>query len=148
MPWVTHPNVTAIFAAHLPGEESGKSSLDVLWGTFTHLDDFHIQYPVTEADYGFLVVDPSSVDVNSPTAWQSNFTEGLLIDYRYFDALKIEPLYEFGSGLSYTTFEVTSDLSIQPLVANPHPTMAVSSNCTSDKLGGLFVFELDYLSRV
>ena len=34
----------------------------------------------------------------------SNFTEKLLIDYRWFDAKDIEPTYEFGFGLSYSTF--------------------------------------------
>ncbi|KAH7010371.1 glycoside hydrolase family 3 C-terminal domain-containing protein [Ilyonectria destructans] len=32
MPWANNPNVTAIIAAHLPGQESGNSIVDVLWG--------------------------------------------------------------------------------------------------------------------
>jgi beta-glucosidase len=43
---------------------------------------------------------------------QSNFTEGLYIDYRAFDQKNITPRYEFGYGLSYTTFEHT-DLSLE-----------------------------------
>ena len=39
----------------------------------------------------------------------------LLIDYRHFDAAKISPRYEFGFGLSYTTFEY-SNLSISTVV--------------------------------
>ncbi|KIN03455.1 hypothetical protein OIDMADRAFT_26149 [Oidiodendron maius Zn] len=42
---------------------------------------------------------------------QSDFTEGMYIDYRRFDQMGIEPRSEFGFGLSYTIFEY-SRLSI------------------------------------
>ncbi|KAL4867644.1 fibronectin type III-like domain-containing protein [Aspergillus spectabilis] len=43
---------------------------------------------------------------------QCNFTEGSYIDYRHFDAKDISPRYEFGFGLTYTTFRYT-DLAIR-----------------------------------
>ena len=39
-----------------------------------------------------------SITVN-PVA---NFTEGVFIDYKHFDAQEIEPLFEFGFGKSYS----------------------------------------------
>lgn len=36
---------------------------------------------------------------------QSNFSEALLIDYKWFDAKNITPRYEFGYGMSYSSFK-------------------------------------------
>lgn len=57
-----------------------------------------------DADYGHLVL-PSQPEGLFSYYPQSNFTEGVYIDYRYFDHHNIAPRYEFGFGLSYTTFE-------------------------------------------
>lgn len=34
----------------------------------------------------------------------ANYSEGLLVGYRYYDALNIRPLFEFGYGMSYSEF--------------------------------------------
>ncbi|CZR61747.1 related to beta-glucosidase 1 precursor [Phialocephala subalpina] len=116
MPWATHPNVTAILAAHLPGEETGNAIVDILWGDVNPSAKLPYTIPADEADYDIPVVNLT--DMTDLNGWQSNFTEGLLIDYRHFDALNITPLYEFGFGLSYTTFNMPSPLVISPYSAS------------------------------
>ncbi|KAH7325497.1 beta-glucosidase [Rhizoctonia solani] len=102
-PWVDHPNVTAILWAGLPGQESGNSLADVVYGDVNPSAKLPYTIAKKSEDYSAQVVynDPSEQP-------QIPYTEGLLIDYRWFDAKKIEPRYEFGFGLSYTTFQYSN----------------------------------------
>jgi Glycosyl hydrolase family 3 C-terminal domain len=98
-----HPNVTAILWAGLPGQESGNAITDVLYGVQNPAAKTVFTWGKQRSDWGVDVFYTSSLD--NP---QSDFTEGNFIDYRYFDAHNIEPSYEFGFGLSYTTFEYSN----------------------------------------
>lgn len=113
MSWARNSNVTAILAAHFPGEQSGNSIVDVLWGVVEPSGRLPYTIPDKEEDYDFPVLNLTGV--SDPNAWQEDYTEGQLIDYRHFDAKNITPLYEFGFGLGYTTFDISSTLSIRTL---------------------------------
>ena len=106
--FVNHPNVTALFFGHLPGQDSGKAIVSLLYGDsnpsgklpYTVARDpahYPVLHPSSQWD------EPSSRFTNFP---QSNFTEGSYVDYRHFDLHedRFEPRYPFGFGLSYTTF--------------------------------------------
>ena len=56
---------------------------------------------------------------NGGAAPQQDFNEGLFIDYRHFDQANIEPVFEFGFGLSYTTFNY-SNLQVEAKAAPPY----------------------------
>ncbi|KAK7435030.1 hypothetical protein CaCOL14_000005 [Colletotrichum acutatum] len=105
--WIEHPNVTAVLFAGLPGQESGHSLVDVLWGDINPSGKLPFTIARQESDYGSHLNSSASDDFFP----DSDFTEGLYIDYRYFDAHNITPRYEFGFGLSYTTFSF-ADLSV------------------------------------
>ncbi len=63
----------------------------------------------TRESYGTdLLYEPH----NGKAAPQIDFSEGVFIDYRHFDKYDTPVLFEFGYGLSYTTFEY-SNLQIQ-----------------------------------
>jgi beta-glucosidase len=58
------------------------------------------------------------------------YGEGLYIGYRHYDRVKVEPLFPFGHGLSYTTFEYgRPSLSNKVLTASAptHLVMAVTN---------------------
>ncbi|GJC79776.1 putative beta-glucosidase G [Colletotrichum liriopes] len=112
MPWADNENVTAILSAHYPGEQTGNSIVDVLWGSTEPSGRLPYTIPKALVDYGPPVVNLTE-PVADPNAWQAEFDEGQMIDYRHFDANNIEPLYEFGFGLSYTQFEMNNNISLK-----------------------------------
>jgi beta-glucosidase len=112
LPFVSHPNVTAIVAAHYPGQEAGNSIADVLYGDVN--PSGHLPYTIARNSSDYNAPPTTEVTTNGTYDWQSWFDEKLEIDYRYFDAEGIPVQYEFGFGLSYTTFDL-SDLSTEPV---------------------------------
>ena len=99
--WVDHPNVKAVALANLPGEESGNALADVLFGRVDASGRLPYTVGKSLSDYGAsgqILFKPNGL------VPQQDFDEGLLIDYRHFDSQPIVPRYEFGFGLSYTTF--------------------------------------------
>ncbi|KAF3006151.1 hypothetical protein E8E14_006981 [Neopestalotiopsis sp. 37M] len=101
--FVDHPNVTALIFAHLPGQDAGRALVSLLYGDTSPSGKLPYSVPHNESDYGALRNEslPVGIYANFP---QSDFTEGVYIDYRAFDQQGITPRYEFGFGLSYTTF--------------------------------------------
>jgi beta-glucosidase len=112
LPFADNENVTAILAAHYPGQESGNSIVDVLYGNVN--PSGHLPYTIAyeAADYNGPIV--TNVNTTGVEDWQSYFTERLETDYRHFDAQDIDVRYEFGFGLTYTTFELSSGLEVSP----------------------------------
>jgi beta-glucosidase len=111
--WYDNENITAILWAGLPGQESGRSLVDVLYGRVNPGGKTPFTWGKTRKDYGPNIL---TVPNNGNDAPQDNFDEGVFIDYRRFDQDNIEPIYEFGYGLSYTNFAF-SELKVTPLAS-------------------------------
>ncbi|RKU39899.1 hypothetical protein DL546_001793 [Coniochaeta pulveracea] len=105
------PNVKAVLLANLPGEESGNALVDILFGDVN--PSGHLPYTIGHSleEYGEgakVMYLPNGV------VPQQDFKEGLYIDYRHFDKYGISPRFEFGFGLSYTTFDV-GNVTVHPV---------------------------------
>lgn len=102
--WIDLENVTAVIYAHLPGQASGKALVSLLYGR----ENFSGRLPYTVAkrvsDYGDMA-RPCLPKGQFELFPQCDFAEGLLVDYRRFDYYDMEPLFEFGFGMSYTSFD-------------------------------------------
>ncbi|KAH1342835.1 hypothetical protein KXW65_007431 [Aspergillus fumigatus] len=125
--WIDLPGVHAVLLANLPGQESGNALVDVLFGEVDASGRLPYTIGKSLEDYG-----PGAQVLYEPNAPvpQVDFLDALYIDYRHFDRHNITPRFEFGFGLSYTTFELL-DLSISPLQQKsrsvpPRPADAVA----------------------
>ncbi|KAI1821378.1 beta-glucosidase M [Xylaria intraflava] len=106
--WIDHSNVTALIFAHLPGEASGRALVSLLYGESNPSGKLPYTIARNESDYEHYL-SPDLPEGRFKQFPQSNFsTGGVYIDYRHFDAKNITPRYEFGFGLSYTTFNFSS----------------------------------------
>ncbi|KAF2182928.1 glycoside hydrolase family 3 protein [Zopfia rhizophila CBS 207.26] len=105
MPWADNPKIGAIVAAHYPGQESGSSIVDVLWGDINPSGRLPYTIPRCAEDPGPPIVNLTQ-PVTDLDTWQADFTEGQLIDYRHYDAQGTDPLFQFGFGFTYTTFDI------------------------------------------
>ncbi|KAG1807782.1 glycoside hydrolase family 3 protein [Suillus subaureus] len=103
-PWIEHPNITAVVWAGIQGQEAGSAIADVLYGAYNPSGRLPYTIAKDPADYpAQLVTNGSGSEVMT-----INYTEGLFIDYRHFDQANITPRFEFGFGLSYTTFSYSN----------------------------------------
>lgn len=94
--WIEHENITAVVYGGLLGQESGNAIADVLYGDVNPSGKLTYSISKNESDY--------ANGICTTTDYECDFTEGVYVDYRWFDAKNITPRYEFGYGLSYTTF--------------------------------------------
>ena len=106
MPWIDL--VSAVLEAWYPGIRGGEAIANILFGDVNPSAKLPVTFPKSEADlpHGAIAEAPA------PAA-EINYTEGLKVGYKWFDAAGKEPLFPFGFGLSYTTFSY-SELKITP----------------------------------
>ncbi len=93
----------AILLAWQPGQEAGNSVADVLSGKVNPSGKLATTFPVNYEDVSSAKNFPGT-PVEKPL--NVTYQEGIYVGYRYHDTFKVPVNYEFGYGLSYTSFAV------------------------------------------
>lgn len=102
--WIDHPNVTSVLFAYYPGQESGASLTPILFGDQS--PSGRLPFVIGKKVNDWL---PNSISNQHLTLHpEIPFSEGILIDWKWFDSKGIVPRYPFGHGLSYTSFSYAS----------------------------------------
>lgn len=96
MPWLD--DVAAVVQAWYGGQETGHAIADVLFGAAEPGGRLPVTFPETARRHPGMLNYPGE-------GGAVRYGEGLSVGYRGFDRMQLAPQFEFGHGLSYTTFE-------------------------------------------
>lgn len=88
-----------IFCTFLPGMQGANALADCLVGAVNPSGKLPLSWPKRIEDMPTYLSFPGD-------GMQVQYGEGIFLGYRWYDARKIEPLYPFGHGLSYTEFAI------------------------------------------
>lgn len=108
MPWINE--VAAVVQMWFPGENFGTGAAQLLYGDVNPSGKLPMTFPAdttqgpatSRADYPGLNADGTTGTFGLLD--KVNYSEDLLVGYRWYDAKSQTPLFPFGHGLSYTTF--------------------------------------------
>lgn len=102
MPWLDQ--TSAVLEGYLGGQAGGGAVADLLFGEVNPSGKLPETFPVQLSDNPSFLNFPGEGD-------RVEYREGIFVGYRYYDTKQLEPLFPFGYGLSYTSFEY-SELQI------------------------------------
>ncbi len=101
MPWLS--DVKAVMQAWYLGSETGHAMADVFSGEVNPSGKLPFSFPVKLEDNGAS----SFGEISYPgDGVNQEYKEDILVGYRWHDTKEIKPQFEFGFGLSYTTFKI------------------------------------------
>jgi beta-glucosidase len=110
-------NVDAILLAWQPGLEAGNAITDILNGKVTPSGKLATTFPMEYKDVSSAKNFPGKEFPDQATTGNFGFKqvpaevtyeEGIYVGYRYFNTFNVKPAYEFGYGLSYTSFDYSN----------------------------------------
>lgn len=111
----------AVVHAWYPGQIGNRALAEILCGDTNPSGKLPITIERCFEDspgYGYIPADaqfytPSGRDETTHPINRIEYKEGVFVGYRWYEAKKIAPLYAFGHGLSYTTFQY-SKIGVSP----------------------------------
>lgn len=118
MPWIHE--VPAVLETWLGGQAGAAGTADVLFGRVAPSGKLSETFPVKLQD------SPSYLNFPGENG-NALYGERIFVGYRYYDKRKIEPLFPFGYGLSYTTFEYSQlELSSDSITDKDELTLSIT----------------------
>jgi beta-glucosidase len=131
MPWAAAP--AAILECYLGGQAGGAALVDVLCGDAEPGGRLAETFPVRQED---VAADPYFPGQSH----QVQYREGLAVGYRHAVTSGVEPLFPFGHGLGYSTFEFgPAEVGAEAVRAGDPVRVTVPVTNTGDRAGSTVV---------
>ena len=141
MPWLQ--KTPAVVQSWYLGSEAGNALADIISGDVNPSGRLPFSFPKKLSDIGAHAFDKLCYPGDSVNVY---YKDDILVGYRWLDTKKIEPLFPFGYGLSYTTF-VYSKPSVDVSDVKADGTVKVSFSLTNTgKVDGAETAQL-YVSK-
>ena len=102
------PQMKGIIWAWYAGQEGNRALADILFGKVNPSGKLPMTFERSAGD------NPSYLTYSDQGGKHVQWTEGVFIGYRGYEKLGVKPLYPFGFGLSYTTFELSDGCASEP----------------------------------
>ena len=125
LPWIE--DAPAVLQMWLPGEAGPDALAAVLFGDRAPGGRLPLTFPRAFGD------NPAHAAAADPVV--CDYAEGLGVGYRWFDAAAVRPLFPFGHGLAYTSFEMTDLTAPDSVDAGQPVRIEVSITNTGDRAG-------------
>lgn len=125
---MTHWNdkVAGVIYSWYPGQVGFKALAEIITGVTNPSGKLPISieksfkdspgYPYIPEGEALFDSWDEDIDITQPL-YDIKYDEGVFVGYRWYEDQKIEPLYAFGHGLSYTTFEYSNLQISKPAIA-------------------------------
>ena len=120
MPWISR--VSAVVEAWYPGQRGGEAIANILFGVVNPSGKLPITFPLSEAQ---LPRPRPPMPPPGGGYFDINYSEGLKVGYKWYEANHIQPLFPFGYGLSYSRFSF-SGVHVSPTMTDGNATIQVS----------------------
>lgn len=124
MPWAD--KVPSILEAFYPGERGGPAIARILTGKVNPSGHLPITFPASNAQLARAEIQGFGAKDDSAMVKANYDVDGAAIGYKWYDVKNYKPLFAFGHGLSYTTFQVSkvhaemqgADLVVSGVITN------------------------------
>jgi beta-glucosidase len=140
MPWID--NAPAVLEVWNQGAEDGHVVADLLFGVVNPSGKVPTSYPGSEDDTLYAGHPERYPGTDEGDGYPViRYSEGLEMGYRWFQAQGIRPLFGFGFGLSYTTFDLT-DVSVDAPDGVTAPVTVTASVTNTGPVAGAEVVQV------